>query len=215
MVFKIAALIAPLIIRILAGLCRCKVEDEHYYREAVEQGKGLILTIWHGRMLLLIDYHKHSGVTSLVSRSFDGELIARVVNRLGYSTHRGSPRDGGGDGFKLMLRDLRKNKKVCMFPDGPTGPRHTVRDGTLLLARLSGAPIIPATFSAIPSWRAKSWDKFMIMRPFSKGIIKYGEPIYVPRKFSIDQDMEYYRKMVQFRMIELESKLDQQLGIID
>ena len=214
MILNITSLLVPFIIRTLGYLCRYKVEGDHHYKQAIKNGKGVILSIWHGRMLLLIHHHKHSEITSLVSQSFDGELIARALKPLGYSTHRGSPKEGGAEGFKFMLRDLKQRKIVAMFPDGPTGPMHTVRDGTVLLARLSGAPIIPAAFSVSSSWRARSWDRFMILKPFTKGIIKYGEPIFIPRKFGKGQDMEYYREVIRSKMIELESELDHQVGII-
>lgn len=212
LILKLSSFITPLIIRLLGKLCRYEVEDEHHFNQAIKDDKGLILSIWHGRMLLLISHHRNSGIVTLVSKSFDGELIAQAANRLGIFTHRGSPKEGGGEGFKRVLRDLKDRKIVGMFPDGPTGPMHTVRDGTLHLARLSGAPIIPAISSAKPSWRARSWDRFMVMKPFSKGIIKYGEPIFVPRRFDEDQNMEYYRDLVRNRMIELENELDHRVG---
>jgi len=212
LIIKLSTVIAPLIIRLLGRLCRYTVENEHFFDRAVEDGKGVILSIWHGRMLLLISHHRNSGIVTLVSKSFDGELIAQIANRLGMFAHRGSPKEGGQEGFKLMLRDLRDKKTVGMFPDGPTGPMHIVRDGTLHLARLSGAPIVPAIFSARPCWRAQSWDRFMVMKPFSKGIIKYGEPIIVPRKFTEDQDMEYFRVLIRSRMIDLENELDHRVG---
>jgi lysophospholipid acyltransferase (LPLAT)-like uncharacterized protein len=212
LIIKLSSLLAPLFIRMLGWLCRYEVEDEHHFKLAIENGKGVILSIWHGRMLLLISHHRHSGIVTLVSKSYDGELIAQVVNKLGLQTHRGSPKEGGGEGFKLMLRDLKNGKTVGMFPDGPTGPMHFVRDGTLHLARLSGAPIVPAIFSANPCWRAGSWDRFMVMKPFSKGILKYGEPIFIPRRFGEDQDMEYFRDLIRSRMIDLENELDRRVG---
>ena len=79
-----------------------------------------------------------------------------------------------------MTRELRKGRVVGIFPDGSTGPRYHLQDGVLQLARLTGAPVIPATHSASPSWQAKSWDRFMIMKPFSRGLILVGEPIHIP-----------------------------------
>ena len=182
-------------------------------RHSIEKGRGVILTIWHGRMLLLIYHLRSRGIFGLVSSSFDGELIARAVSRLGINIHRGSPREGGNEGFKAMLRELKASKIVTMFPDGPTGPMHKFRDGTLHLARLSGAPIVPVLFSAAPCWQAGSWDKFMVMKPLSKAIIKFGEPIYVSRKFDEDQSLDVYRESIRDQMIELENELDKRIGL--
>lgn len=215
MVLFIAALLGPVLIRTLGFLCRYEVNGQEHFERTRSEGKGLILTLWHGRMLLPVYYLRNRGIVSLVSHHIDGEIITRIVQRLGYVIRRGSPREGGMEGFREMLHDLKAGRVLSIFPDGPTGPRHSIRDGVIHLARLTGAPLVPLVFSAHPSWRAKSWDKYMIMKPFSKGLLQFGEPIYLPRKISREGGLDACREQIRQVMIDMEQALDRQTGVED
>ncbi len=209
----IAEVFGPIFIRILGFLCFYQEEGREYFENAVSEGNGVILTIWHGRMLLPIFHLRKRGIVSLVSLHMDGEIITRIVTRLGYVIRRGSPRRGSREGFKAILQDLKDGKTVSMFPDGPTGPRHFVHDGVLHLARLTGAPIVPLLFSANRTWRMKSWDKFMIMKPFSRAVLSFGEPISIPRRFAENESLEGYRENIRQELMAFESKLDLLMNI--
>ena len=213
--FSISALLGPWLIRALGALCRYDIIGEEHIKTAKSAGRGIILALWHGRMLLPIYHFRRQGVVSLVSYHRDGEFIARIVERLGYLIRRGSPREGGREGFHAMLRDLKDKRIVAIFPDGPTGPRYSVHDGILHLARLSGAPILPMSFAAKSCWRLGSWDRFMIMKPFSKGVVVFGEPMTVPRRMSTEGEIDEYRNRIRDILIEVESEADRRMGIID
>ena len=206
--FSLAGLLGPLLIKLFGVLCRYKIENEEHIFDAEKTGKGVILALWHGRMLLPIYHFRHQGMSSLASLHRDGEFIASIAKRLGYIVRRGSPRKGGREGFIAMSKDLKLGKRVAIFPDGPTGPRHHHRDGVLHLARISGAPIIPLSYSASPCWRARSWDKFMIMKPFSKGLILVGEPISVPRRIGTEEEVDKYRNTIRQALIDIEQEVD-------
>jgi len=178
---------------------------------AGKAGKGVIIALWHGRMLLPVYHLRNRGITALVSLHLDGELIARIVQRLGYTPRRGSPKEGGREGFMAMLRDLKEGRTVAIFPDGPTGPRHSVRDGVLHLARLSGAPIVPISFSANPAWKASSWDKFNVMKPFSRGVITVGEPFTIPRNVA-QEAIESERNRIKAALTMVEREADELMG---
>ncbi len=212
---KLARMLGPSIILTLGKLCRYKVVNRHYFDEAEAQSKGVIVVLWHGRMLLPIYHHRNSGIASLVSLHKDGEFITQIVQRLGYVIHRGSPKEGGREGFNAVLKDLKSGNTLAMFPDGPTGPRHSIHDGIIHLARLTGAPLIPLLFSAKPCWRVGSWDRFMIMLPLSRAIVKYGEPIYLPRRMSGEAELAQWRDLVRDKMLALEQEIDQQMGVQD
>jgi len=208
-----AEMLGPLVIRALGQACRYHVEGQHHLETAEAAGGGVILAIWHGRMLLPVYHLRGRGIISLASLHRDGEFIARIVRPLGYISRRGSPREGGRAGFNAMVRDLRAGRTVAIFPDGPTGPRHSVRDGVVQLARLTGAPIVPISFSAAPAWRAGSWDRFMVMKPFSLGVILMKEPFTIPRQFTAEQGLEYYRTQVRMQLLEVENKADSQMNV--
>ena len=208
LLFGLAGFFGPLLIRLLGVLCRYRVEGEERLFTASNEGKGVIAASWHGRMLLPIYHFRGRGISSLVSFHRDGEFITRVITRLGYIIRRGSPRKGGREGFFAMSKDLKAGMTVVIFCDGPTGPRHHLRDGVLQLARLSGAPIIPLSYSASPSWRVKSWDKFMILKPFSRGIIRLGEPIYIPRRIDSEEEIERFRRTIREALNDIEKEVD-------
>ena len=215
LLFALVGLLGPWLIRLLGVFCRYQVEGGERLDKAIGSGQGLIMAAWHGRMLLPIYHLRNRNITSLVSFHRDGELITRVVTRLGYIIRRGSPRKGGREGFLTMSKDIREGRAVSIFPDGPTGPRYNLRDGVIHLSRLTGAPIFPLTFAAQPAWRVKSWDRFMIPKPFSRGIILVGDPIVVPREVKGDTEFNRYRDMVINAMIDLEREADRRMGMKD
>jgi len=128
----------------------------------------------------------------LVSRSRDGEYIARIAAALGYRPVRGSSSRG---------------RPVTITPDGPRGPRYDIKPGLLALARNSGCDIIPAAMGLSAYWELPSWDRFRIPKPFSRGVHCWGEPLRVPP----DADEAALGRLAQElrrRMIALEAHAD-------
>jgi lysophospholipid acyltransferase (LPLAT)-like uncharacterized protein len=209
----LAELLGPILIRSLGLMCRFRVKGEHHFIDAQKNG-GVILALWHGRMQLPLYYLRNRKIVVLISQSWDGELISRIAQRLGYALRRGSPRKGGRESFIDLLRDLRNGKTVAIFPDGPTGPRHSLHDGVIHLARMTGCPIVPFSFSAAPAWIAGSWDKHMIHKPFSKGLILFHEPITLPRRID-KEDIDMYRQNIVKHLNSVEIEADQIMGVDD
>jgi len=141
-----------------------------------------IYAVWHGRMLLLARLYGWRRARVLTSRSRDGELVARVVERFGLETVRGSSSRAGAEGLRALARSLRDGRDAVVVPDGPRGPRETVKPGLIALAKLSGAPIVPIAVAASREWRLRSWDEFRIPKPFSRCVVLFGEPIRVARQ---------------------------------
>jgi hypothetical protein len=212
LILNLSSLLGPPIIRLFGWSCRYYIEGEGKITQACEQGKPVILAFWHGRMLLPIYHFRNRGISSLASYNIDGEAIARVALKLGYVVRRGSPRKGGREGFFAMLKDLRNGLIVSVFPDGPTGPRHKVKDGVLQLARLSGALVFPISYSAEKHWLARSWDRFMIMKPHSRALIIVGDPLTIPRKLT-DDEVEEYRKKIENALTSIENEVDHRMGV--
>ena len=141
----------------------------------------VIYAVWHGRILLLPHLYGRRGIHALASRSRDGEMVARWIRRFGLEPVRGSSTRGGGEALRVLTRALRDGREVVVVPDGPRGPREVLKPGVIALARLSGAPIVPAAVGASCEWRLRSWDEFRIPRPFARCVVRFGEPIHVGR----------------------------------
>src|SRR5262245_24423303 len=114
------------------------IGEEHVER-AREAGNGRVLfALWHSHMLLSAFRHRHRGIRVLVSLHHDGEIIARIIEGLGFATVRGSTTRGGRDAFFRMVRESREGHDIAITPDGPRGPREVVGEGVVRLAQWSG-----------------------------------------------------------------------------
>ena len=176
-------------------------------RRVWEEGKPVLVAFWHGRLLYFIHLYQHQPFTVLVSRSRDGEFLSRVVQRFGGHTTRGSSRRGGGQGLLEMVRRVRQGWHAIVTPDGPRGPRYQVQPGVVALAKRTGAPILPVTYSAQWKTQLNSWDAFVVPLPFSRLVVVYGEPIYVPGSAAA--------ATLQAKRLELETSLRQITAVAD
>jgi lysophospholipid acyltransferase (LPLAT)-like uncharacterized protein len=177
---KLAPAAGAWALRLLALTLRLRREEK-----AVElllaAGAPLIYVVWHARLLLLPYLYRRRALRVLVSRSEDGAMVADLVRRFGFVTVRGSSSRGGAEGLLSLARAVRQGHSVVVVPDGPRGPREVLKRGVVLLARLTGAHVVPAALGASSEWRARSWDEFRIPKPFSRCVVRFGEPILVPR----------------------------------
>ena len=162
--------------------CRSKIERVGYEKvRPLVESRRLIFAFWHSRILLLSYIYKGLGATILVSKSEDGEIIARVLQQQGQVCVRGSTRKGGLRALARLIRTMRDQKRPgVVVPDGPQGPRYQVQPGVIVMAKQTGYPIIPLTYSSRKAKVFKSWDRFMLPFPGTDGQVAYGEPIYVP-----------------------------------
>jgi len=174
---------------------RCAREGTEYFLQFRRQGKPFIFVVWHGQLLPLVRHHRNEGIVALVSEHTDGEYITRVLHRHGFGTARGSSTRGGVRGMKGILRAAREGKELFFTPDGPKGPRHEFKWGALAAAQLTGLPVVPIGVGADRAWYLKSWDRFMIPKPFSLLRIRYGAPRWVPRDASEDLLKEIAREL--------------------
>jgi lysophospholipid acyltransferase (LPLAT)-like uncharacterized protein len=159
-----------------------RIEEIHPERERELKGRGVpfVYTLWHGRMVLPILAHLHEGIVTMASRSKDGEIIARWLLRNGYIPARGSTRKGGAAALQEMIELVRAGHAAALTIDGPKGPPRVVQPGVVRLARETGAWILPFTGSSTRPWFLKSWDRYLVPKPFSRNVVVYGEPFAVP-----------------------------------
>ena len=174
--------------------------------------KKVIFALWHHDQLCLDGISNRDKLNILISKSIDGEIIARVVERMGFKTVRGSYNRAGKDKggkeatFELISR-LNNGENIAVTVDGPSGPLHQVKNGVIKIAKLTGAPIIPVV------WYSKSrflsslptWDKLRIPLWFLKSVNIYGDPIYVPETATKD-DENKIKEQLRTALIKLEQK---------
>ena len=141
-----------------------------------------IWAVWHSRLLLLNYLSKGSKGTAMVSGSEDGEFVVRILKRQGHEAIRGSTTKGGIKALSSLIKNLKeKQRPGLIIPDGPQGPRFKAKLGIIILARETGYPILPFSYSAKKIKVFASWDRFILPYPFTKCIGIYGKPLFVPK----------------------------------
>jgi lysophospholipid acyltransferase (LPLAT)-like uncharacterized protein len=167
--------------------------------------ENALWSIWHETLLPGIWFYRRLDVRVMISASRDGERIARITQRLGFVPVRGSTSKGSLSATRKLVTSLREGHRTAITPDGPRGPRRTAQPGVVAVARLAGRPVVPIGIAAERCWRLRSWDRFMIPRPFSRVHYAYGDPIYVPREGGSDADY----------LAQIQSELDRVTGIAE
>ena len=168
--------IGLLLLHALARTWRIELRGEGHLQSLRSRKTPFIFTFWHGYMLPLLWQHRAHGVAILISEHGDGEIIARVAEALGYRSVRGSSSRGAERALLGMIREVKEGSEVAITPDGPRGPAQHFAPGAAIIAQRSGAPLLPLTAFADRAWRLKSWDRFLIPKPFARVVVTYGEP---------------------------------------
>ena len=162
------------VIRVLATTWRVREHNGTVYRTARDAGQRVIYTLWHGELLPLLWHHRGEGVAVVISEHRDGEIIARIAEGLGYSTVRGSTSRGASRALIGLVRAIESGQSAAVTPDGPRGPAHVFAPGAAIAAQRTGVPLLPVRASASRAWRLKSWDRFLIPKPFARIDVHYG-----------------------------------------
>ena len=181
------------------------------------QGRPLILTLWHEAIFSSSWYLRRLSqlgirVTYMVSPSVDGELAVGLLRRIDGHVVRGSATRSGVKALHGLYRAIaRDGASPVILPDGPSGPPHSFKAGPLLLARVSGVPVVPMACEAGSAWRLRTWDRMVIPRPFSKVVIVVGEPREVPAELDSDA-LEDERVKLEQTLEELGARAREALG---
>jgi lysophospholipid acyltransferase (LPLAT)-like uncharacterized protein len=184
------------LIRVLGGTWRIERQDLVAYDHEIARGARCIFAFWHARMLPLVYTHRGRGIAVLVSRHRDGEWIARIIERLGFATARGSSTRGGEAGTLEMLTFAERGGLLAVTPDGPRGPAERVKAGLVFLASKSGLPVVPVATASNRADVMRSWDGFRVPHPFARVVVSYGTPIHVPRDLGRD-GIESFRLRIE------------------
>jgi lysophospholipid acyltransferase (LPLAT)-like uncharacterized protein len=169
----IAAFAGWLVIRLLAFTWRIRVVNEELLHEAHRATGPVIFAFWHGQLLPLLYAHRGQNIAAMISEHRDGELIAQIAHRLGVHTVRGSTSRGAARALIGACRAVEQGEDLAITVDGPRGPARSVAPGTMVVSQRTGAPVLPIAADASSAWRLRSWDRFMIPKPFARVIVAY------------------------------------------
>ena len=197
---RLADLTFFILIRILGGLTRFEVRGAENLADIEAAGKLPVLSLWHDRVFLGTYFLRNRGLVVMTSKSFDGEYIARFIKRFGFGAIRGSSSRGSVSALTGMVRSMRAGHPMAITVDGPRGPRYEAKPGPVILAKMTGNPILPFVLEPYRYWKVSSWDKMQIPMPFTKALAIYGEPIYV--------DKDANRAEIDRKREELQRSLD-------
>lgn len=206
------AIIRPIIKMFLTlfwSTCRVeKIIGDDYAQKLIENGTPFIPCYWHQMHIFGLWYMRKLQkrglkVGFLVSPSVDGEISAKLVESWGIVAVRGSSNRTGAKALKDMYNTIMKEKvSPVTTSDGPTGPIHEFKQGAVMLAQLTQSPMLPIAYMPSRYWQMKSWDKFIIPKPFSRIVISVGEPRYIDKKSNAEK-MEEERVRIEKDMNDL------------
>ncbi|HTH51379.1 MAG TPA: lysophospholipid acyltransferase family protein [Pyrinomonadaceae bacterium] len=179
LLIRIASAVFYLTVRLVGATTRFDVEGYERFERLVADGHAPIIVLWHNRSFLASYWMRGRRVIVLTSHSFDGEYITRFIQNLGLGAVRGSSSRGAVSGLVEMARYARNGFLTGISPDGPRGPVYRVKTGTALLAKKSGQPMLPLNVTAIRRWKMRSWDGYNIPKPFSRAVVRFGDPVWV------------------------------------
>jgi len=196
------------LINIIGHSARFEIRGWENFEAASRDARVPIHTLWHDCIYLAIYFWRRRGIAYMTSQSFDGEYIARFLQRFGFGAVRGSSTRGGVGAMVEMARLLRASVPVGFTLDGPKGPRRVAKMGAVLLAKKTGQPILPFNVTAMRYWQAPSWDKLQMPMPFTRALVSIAPPIFIPSDAD-DEILNAKREELQRAMDDLTEQGDE------
>jgi lysophospholipid acyltransferase (LPLAT)-like uncharacterized protein len=206
----IAGLGYPLI-NALGHTLRWRTEGLEHFEAIRASGRQPVMGFWHGRILPATFYFRRRGIVVITSENFDGEWIARIIERFGYGTARGSTSRGARKAILQLVKDMKAGLPAGFTLDGPRGPARVAQPGAVWLASATGNPLLPFHFEASSHWSLRSWDRTQIPKPFSTVALVVGAPMDVEQSASAET-LEHARVELERRLSLLEERAHTLLG---
>ena len=173
-------------VRLIGATLRYRVEGWERVRQFKERKEPVIGSFWHNQVFCAAHFWRFQNIAVVTSRHFDGEIIARVIKKLGFIPARGSSSRGAVKALLEARRKVQQGLTVAFTSDGPKGPMHKAKPGPVWLSRKTGVPILPFHMQPKWFWSLNSWDRFQIPKPFTLVLVKIGQPLMV----SSEEDQE-------------------------
>jgi lysophospholipid acyltransferase (LPLAT)-like uncharacterized protein len=218
---QLASLLIGAYIRLVHATSRWDFVGRDHFDNAAAGGQGVILAFWHGRLMMASTVRSQTDkrVFMLISAHRDGEIIAKGVHSFGVEFIRGSAANpkkpgknkGGASAIAQMIAVLKSGHVVGVTPDGPRGPGERVQKGIIRLAQMSGAPIVPAAYSVSRGPQMKTWDRFLLALPFSRGVYVAGPAIEIPKENDAET-VETARRTVENALLDVTQRADALVG---
>ena len=183
------SLLGRWIFQLLFFLNKVSVTGEENLLKLIKSGKPIMLCVWHGRLLFPSWYIRyHTTLHIISSRHADSEILAHILRRWGYGLIRGSTNKGGMSVIREMTKIFSKGGMIAVTNDGPKGPARIAKSGSIGLAIKNNVKIITVTGSATKYWQVKSWDRFMLPKPFGKIQIVVSAPMDITEPLSTSEE---------------------------
>jgi len=193
------------LLQIWARTLRFEIEDRADVINA-PPNERYIGALWHNRLLLfpfvLKRYLPQRQGAALISTSRDGAILADLVERFGYEVVRGSSSRKGASAMRQLAEVIASGRDVVITPDGPRGPAYELGQGIVFLAQQTGAAVVPVNMEYSSCWRLRSWDRFILPKPFAKVRVIFGKPHRVAQT-STEEEFELERERMQNAMLEV------------
>ncbi len=169
------------------------IRGEKNYKSALKNNKSVIISVWHGNLLIPFMHLAKNNYYGLAGMNRDAEIISKIGLKLGWKLLRGSSSKKGPEIFTEIVKILNNPPSlVALTPDGPKGPEKIPKPGVIRAAQKTGAVIIPVASCSTKNWQFINWHTFFLEKPFGKIYLEYGRPI----SFNIDDDFESCEKIL-------------------
>lgn len=187
---------AWLLIRLIGPTLRFRtILEEGSLTDGRRAHQPAIYCFWHRCVLAATYQFRGSSIAVMTSRSFDGEYIARIIEKLGYRVVRGSSSRGGAEALLGMREELEMGHPAVFTIDGPRGPIYVAKAGPVVLAKRTGRAICCFYVAPRSAWVLNSWDRMLIPRPFTTVVSYHSSPISVPADATDEQVTAFHRQM--------------------
>lgn len=199
--------------RLLFATYRITVVGGEHLRRCEAAPVPVVAAFWHYCVFIIVEINRNrdQGWAAMVSASDDAEFVARILERRGVVTVRGSRNRSGMRALKGLIDLMRQGLNAVIVADGSQGPRRVMQAGALFLAGKTGAPILPMAVAADRYWTFHSWDRTMLPKPFARLIVAYGEPFNVSAECDSEL-LETFRREAEERLNRLYELAWRQIG---
>ncbi len=213
-VLAVASPAIAAILTVLGRTSRPETRNKVFLDEVVGRHGHVILGFWHEALTMGAVWYRGTGAHTLISYSFDGELMARALPFIKLRAVRGSSSRGGSEALQQLALATERVEIVGVSLDGPRGPRRIAKAGASILSARTGIPVLPNVFAALPAWRTNSWDRMFFVKPFGRLVCSYAQAVPPPANES-SETIEEHRLEVERRLNQAHAELEEELGITD